>query len=306
MNDTVDIFLTVDWGWIAANSESPLLPLIEPLLSHIINKGGPTLTSNAITHRVNDTINRKPLQDLSNALQYYHFNVPSKYTIMHNVSSPHGIAIFHTTMTDSWFRSCTSSTSGSHLLYAKNHPLAANAEDSIRDRVILSILTSIFLLIPLCYIPSAYSSFLVLDRISKTKHLIHLSGVSRSIYWLSIFLWDYLNYLIQIILVIVALFLIGRSNAVVFIGSPYSVLSVIGLLICYGLSAIPLCYVYSKLFIIPSTAAVVIITAINFATGFGFVLAYFVMISLPSTVYCCIIGTACCMVFSYFSTIQCR
>lgn len=50
-----------------------------------------------------------------------------------------------------------------------------------------------------------------------------------------------------------------------------------GLLISYGLSALPLSYLYSFAFDGPS-AAQISIAGVNFLTGFGFVVAYAVLV----------------------------
>ncbi|CAN0431403.1 unnamed protein product, partial [Scytosiphon promiscuus] len=56
-----------------------------------------------------------------------------------------------------------------------------------------------------------------------------------------------------------------------------------GLLISYGLSSLPLSYLYSFAFDGPS-AAQISIAGINFLSGFGFVIAYAVLSSLEKTV----------------------
>lgn len=50
-----------------------------------------------------------------------------------------------------------------------------------------------------------------------------------------------------------------------------------GLLISYGLSALPLSYLYSFAFDGPS-AAQISITGVNFLSGFGFVVTYVVLV----------------------------
>ena len=51
-----------------------------------------------------------------------------------------------------------------------------------------------------------------------------------------------------------------------------------GLLVSYGLSALPLSYLYSFAFDGPSSAQISI-AGMNFVSGFGFVIAYAVLVS---------------------------
>jgi hypothetical protein len=80
----------------------------------------------------------------------------------------------------------------------------------------------------------------------------------------------------------VAFAIYGQQSAAVFISSAESALCAFTLLMMYGLSVLPLCYLYSLAFINYSTALISIM-AINFLTGFIFVLAYFVMINVDIT-----------------------
>ena len=74
------------------------------------------------------------------------------------------------------------------------------------------------------------------------------------------------------------------SSAIIFFSSAQSTLTVFLLLFCYGLSVLPLCYLYSMMFDNHSTAQISIM-AINFASGFLAVIAYFVMSNIPLTQY---------------------
>lgn len=76
--------------------------------------------------------------------------------------------------------------------------------------------------------------------------------------------------------------LYGDEAAEVFIGTSESAWAVFLLLVCYGLASIPLSYLYSLAFDNHSTAQISIMTW-NFFTGFVFVMAYYIMVSIPST-----------------------
>jgi len=141
---------------------------------------------------------------------------------------------------------------------------------------------SLFILIPLCYIPAAFVSFVVKERSTKSMHLQLVSGVPIHIYWIATFMWDASLYLLLTTIVMTAFFIYGRNSAEVFIATNESATCVFLLVLTYGTSCIPLSYLYSFLFDNHSTAQISIMTW-NFLTGFVAVLAYFIMSTIPET-----------------------
>lgn len=83
-------------------------------------------------------------------------------------------------------------------------------------------------------------------------------------------------------LIMVTLYSYGKDASKIFISTPEATFAVFLLLILYGTSAIPISYIYSFAFDNHSTAQISIMT-INFFTGFVAVLAYYIMVSIPST-----------------------
>ena len=221
-------------------------------------------------------------------------SIPSPYTVMHNSSSPHAAAAFNGHLIATAFQVCSPdnsrgsfggsfsdsfsvSTGDNSLQYlVKNHPLPITVEESIEVRVVLSLLVSIFIVVPLCYIPASFVPFLVKERVSKSKHLQIVSSVSPYLYWAAAYAWDMFLFGVLTALVMGALFLFGDA-AKVFIKNTESRLCMLLLLLLYGASAIPLSYLYSMSFDNFSTAQISIM-AVNFLTGFVFVLAYYIMI----------------------------
>lgn len=225
------------------------------------------------------------------------YSIPSSYTVMHNTSSTHAVAAWHGELIESIFQTCANHTTnillnagapstmfpkGKIKYVAKDHPLPITAQQALAIRVILSLLTAIFILVPLCYIPAAFVAFLVKERVSKSKHLQIVSGVSPYLYWLATYVWDMTLFAILTLFIIIAMFMFGTNVAQVFIGSVESTLALFCLLLVYGASSIPLCYLYSFWFVNFSTAQIAIMV-INFMTGFVTVLAYYIMISIPKT-----------------------
>lgn len=166
---------------------------------------------------------------------------------------------------------------------AKNHPLPSTSRQSLQDRIYVFFLAALFLLIPLCYIPASFVTMIVKERISKSKHIQLASFVSPFVYWISAFIWDMLLFLLLVLLIIIVLFIFGKSSAQVFVSVREATYAVFILLITYGMSALPLCYLYSMQFDNHSAAQIFIIS-VNFATGFIAVGTYFIMLSVPATV----------------------
>lgn len=64
---------------------------------------------------------------------------------------------------------------------ARNHPLPLTEGETLEVQTVLSLLTALFLLIPLTYIPAAFVVFGVRERAVKAKHLQFCSGVNRQV-----------------------------------------------------------------------------------------------------------------------------
>ena len=165
---------------------------------------------------------------------------------------------------------------------SKNHPLPITPKRTIEIQVILALLTSIFILVPLSYIPASFVSFLVKERVSKSKHLQIVSSVSPYLYWVATFAWDMFLFMILIAFLFFILVIFNLKKPVSFVSSAESSTALFLLLLTFGASSIAISYLYSLTFENFSTAQISIM-AINFFTGFVFVLAYYIMISIPET-----------------------
>jgi hypothetical protein len=117
---------------------------------------------------------------------------------MHNSTSPHAAAALRGELVSTAFASCLQNPGYDYNI--RNHPMPPTARQSLTYRIILAIFTSIFILIPLCYIPSAFVVFIVKERVCKSKHLQLVSSVSPYLYWLSVYLWDMSQYTILTLL----------------------------------------------------------------------------------------------------------
>jgi ATP-binding cassette, subfamily A (ABC1), member 3 len=165
-------------------------------------------------------------------------------------------------------------------------------------KVILSIIAGLFILVPLCYLPASFVTFLVKERTSKSKHLQMVSSVSPKLYWIATYIWDYFLYSILMMSIMATLF--GYSNTIsnTFVSNASATTAVFLLLASYGFAVLPLSYLYSMLFDNHSTAQISI-TVVHFISGFIFVIAYYITISIPEVAY---IGRGLIYFFWFFPT----
>ena len=121
----------------------------------------------------------------------------------------------------------------------KNHPLPITKAEALEIRLILSVLAALFILVPLCYIPASFVSFVVREREIKSKHLQLVSGISPQLYWISTYVWDLLLYSVLTGLAMGALFVYGKDSASVYTETPESTTAMFLLILLYGFSSLP-------------------------------------------------------------------
>jgi ATP-binding cassette subfamily A (ABC1) protein 3 len=167
-------------------------------------------------------------------------------------------------------------------LQSVNAPLPLTTAQTVEIKAILSILASLFLLIPYCYIPGAFIVFMVQEKSCKSKHLQLVSGVDVRSYWISNYAFDASVFLLLTLLVMAVFMFYGSDSAEVFVGDLESFFCTMALTFGYGLSILPFAYLCSRRFNNHSSAQIAVI-GIGFVTGFVFVMAYFIMISIEST-----------------------
>ncbi len=220
---------------------------------------------------------------------HYTANVSSDYTIFHNSSSPHAFAIFGAELNSAAQRQCINKTIDSNNIVAanlkylsKNHPLPITYQQSLEIKLVLSILTSLFLIVPLCYIPASFITILVKEKANKVKHLQLISGVNAKLYWISNYIFDLVLFTILNLLILFAMLVYSKDASIAYVSTVESAFCVLISLILYSMSVLPLSYIYSFRFDNPSTALISVAT-INFFTGFVALLAYYIMLNIPLT-----------------------
>jgi len=94
-----------------------------------------------------------------------------------------------------------SSTSSINLI---NHPLPRDESDKLRKASgfnLKILFISLGINFGFSFLISSFAIFLIKERVSGAKHLQYLNGCNSYIFWLSAFIWDFLNYIIPVIFV---------------------------------------------------------------------------------------------------------
>uniref|UniRef100_A0A4W3GUE0 ATP-binding cassette sub-family A member 1-like n=1 Tax=Callorhinchus milii TaxID=7868 RepID=A0A4W3GUE0_CALMI len=156
-----------------------------------------------------------------------------------------------------------------------NHPLnltKVQLTDATFSTTSADVVVSICVIFAMSFIPASFVLFLIQERVSKAKHLQLVSGVNPTIYWIANFAWDMCNYAVSCVMVVVIFLCFQQKSYVSSANLPVLIL----LFVLYGWSIIPLMYLASFLFSIPSTAYVVL-TCINMFIGINGSIATFVL-----------------------------
>ena len=242
--------------------------------------------------------------DVDPTIEDTYIKVPVPFTLLHNSSSPHALAAFIGEASATRWRAAAqggtrSTTSGggfssgggggdddddeaatTERTYAvHNHPLPLTDREELYVKLVLSVLSALFVLIPFCYIPASTAVYVVRERACKAKHLQLVSGVSAKYYWLATYCWDMSLYFCMCVCSMLIFALYGEAG---YVGDAQQAAATFALLVLYGLAAIPQVYCYSFLFENHSSAQIAIMV-LNLIAGFVTVIAHFVMQNLPST-----------------------
>jgi ATP-binding cassette subfamily A (ABC1) protein 3 len=101
----------------------------------------------------------------------------------------------------------------------------------------------------MAFLASSFVVFLIKERETKSKHLQFVSGVNFPVFWLAHFVFDAINYLIPAIALIIVLLAFDTEdfNTVETLGNTFV------LFLFYGFAIIPLMYLFSFYFTVPSS-----------------------------------------------------
>eukprot|EP00111_Clytia_hemisphaerica_P002239 TCONS_00006276-protein len=172
----------------------------------------------------------------------------------------HAMPAFINAMDNALLRAMVPPEKGNPAAYGitgSSHPLNLTKNvlnmDSIRQGT--DAVIAIFVIIAMSFVPASFVVFLVMERTTKAKHIQFVSGLSPVLYWLSNYIWDFLNFMIPAM----ACMFIFHAFAVPAYSSATNFPAVCALFICYGWSITPMMYPASFLFREASTAFVVLI-----------------------------------------------
>ncbi|GFR62998.1 ATP-binding cassette sub-family A member 1 [Elysia marginata] len=156
-----------------------------------------------------------------------------------------------------------------------NHPLnltkaQLNEETLVNNAVDLAV--AICVIFAMSFVPASFVLFLIEERVSNSKHLQFVSGINPTVYWISTWMWDMLNYGIPAVLCII-IFLVFDARSYV---SSTSFPCLVALLCLYGWAIVPMMYPFSRLFDVPSSAFVAL-SCMNVFFGTVATLATFIL-----------------------------
>ncbi|XP_071081909.1 phospholipid-transporting ATPase ABCA3-like [Haliotis cracherodii] len=173
-------------------------------------------------------------------------------------------------------------TSRDHSIITINNPLPFDENESSSQiagaGLGIGFTVAFCLLFGMAFLTSSFVYFLIKERQVGAKHLQSVSGVGPFVFWLSNLAWDYINYLIPS-LVLLVVFAAFQSPAY----SDDGRLGIVFLvLLVYGLAVLPFMYVLQYVFKSPATGMVVIII-LNIITGLATLLTTFMLRLLEET-----------------------
>jgi ABC-type multidrug transport system ATPase subunit len=145
-----------------------------------------------------------------------------------------------------------------------NHPLPKTEqllteEMTGASQIFTDLTVAITTILAMGFIPASFIVYLVHERATNGKHQQLLTGVSPSMYWITSYCWDCVNFFVPMC---VCMILFSTSTAYGGSNAPAMFL----LLIAYGACMTPNMYCLEWLFKVPSTAYVTLI-CLNIFTG---------------------------------------
>ncbi len=157
-----------------------------------------------------------------------------------------------------------------------NHPISLNDQrisyDSILQKV-ADIGVSLTILCAYSFIPAGFVVFIVKERITQEKRLQYVCGVKPVLYWLSSFIWDFLNYLV---IMGITLAVISAFGVTAYTANARNLGSLIVLLICFGFSCLPMTYMLSR-FLNDAGSAYMIVFCFTLFSGIATCVAVFLL-----------------------------
>ncbi|KAJ1623328.1 serine carboxypeptidase S28-domain-containing protein [Pavlovales sp. CCMP2436] len=160
-----------------------------------------------------------------------------RMSLLHNSSSAHASAAATGALHAAQYRAAHGEASGegkcAAVYEAGVQPLPRTGRQDLQARLILAVLSAIFILIPFCYVPAAFATQVL------------LSGSRVTLYWLSTYLADLLAYVVLAALVMCVLLAYGEPSLV---GDAQTAGALFGHILLYGAAVFPHTYAVSLAF----------------------------------------------------------
>eukprot|EP00122_Pirum_gemmata_P011401 Pgem_evm1s10560 len=165
--------------------------------------------------------------------------------------SKHGYGVYLNIMMEDLIN-YAAGTTNQYTLSITNYPFEITVVNSLLNQILsdpTGYLTAFMMVLGLALLSSSFLIFLVNERKSGAKHVQFVSGVQPKLYWLSTYSWDFVNYLVPVIIIVIifAGFQIEAYTADGRLGLIFF------LLLLYFFALVPLVYLASFVFDIPAT-----------------------------------------------------
>ena len=200
----------------------------------------------------------------------------SVVTLMHNATNWHSMPILINTLYDALLLQATGGAS-TITGYTQDLPLD-DASKAYIDSFI-AVFAAILIMVPYSFVGATFVTPLVREKESGSKEMQFICGVGTVTYWFASWTWDLCMYLIIELASFIVFIIFNREE---FIGTPEAFWGTILILLGFGWSVLGLSSMVSFYFKTPSNALIVMI-AFHFLTGFGMVVADFILENIEST-----------------------
>lgn len=152
-----------------------------------------------------------------------------------------------------------------YTIWTVNHPLPRTTREQINDletRSFDGFIIALNVVFSMAFLAGSFVVFLIKERDIRSKHCQFVSGVGSFTFWGSTFAWDFINYILPIVSLIIAFWAFGIEAYYVNGHWAYILL----MFTLFGCSMLPFMYNASFLFRTPATGYVWI-TMFNVLSG---------------------------------------
>eukprot|EP01029_Cantina_marsupialis_P003977 TRINITY_DN139_c0_g3_i1.p1 TRINITY_DN139_c0_g3~~TRINITY_DN139_c0_g3_i1.p1 ORF type:complete len:1613 (-),score=439.95 TRINITY_DN139_c0_g3_i1:776-5008(-) len=199
------------------------------------------------------------------------------YTVFSNSTSKHGGPLGINLFSNAFI----SKMAGEDIkITVRNHPMPMTDHLKAVKQSQNGMATSIVLIMAMSFVPASFIYFIVQERECKAKHQQLLAGVSGFAYWATTWLWDTLNSLVPVVLMVIVVSLFKLDS---FTSSDESLKAFAIVVTVFGVAVAPFSYLLSWMFKNPSNAQSTMIS-FNFISGVALLLINYILFLLARPV----------------------